>query len=107
MSKHYRPKMGERTGVPTITVPRTLTQITYFNIPLALMLQDKGMDKMHVEVDRADKSIILRAPKRDEKGYKLLRTGERGYGITPKLRKVLPAGRYQMTSKRPLAFAKV
>lgn len=104
---YYRPKKGVRTGVPTITVPRTLSQVTYFNIPLATLLQEKGMESMHVEVDRSEKSIVLRTPKKNERGYKLLRTGERGYGITPKLRKVLPAGRYEMTSKRPLAFAKV
>lgn len=104
---YYRPKKGERDSVPTITVPRTITQMTYFNIPLAVMLQEKGIDSMRVEVDKTDKSIVLRPPKDGERGYKLLRTGKRGYGITPKLRKTLPAGKYRMTSKRPLVFTRV
>lgn len=103
---YYKARKGKRTDVPTITVPRTLTQITYFNTPLALMLQKKNIDKVFVEIDKPINTIILRKPKKGEKGYSIIRTGLRGHGITPKLRKVLPAGKYAMADGRTLAFVR-
>lgn len=107
---YYKPKKGQRDGVPAITVPRTLTQHTYFNVPLAMMLQERGIEKLSYTLNREDKEIVLRKPEEGEKGYKVLRTGKRGFGITPRFRKILPAGRYKLTSTRRnarnLVFAK-
>lgn len=107
---YYKPKKGERDGTPTITVPRTMSQMTYFNVPLAEMLENKGMERIVVDVDKKERVIQIRTPQEDERGYKVLRTGRRGWGITPKLRKVLPAGRYRMDMdgrRKTLNFVKV
>lgn len=101
---YYKPKKGLRDGTPTITVPRTLTQCTYFNVPLAMMLAERGIDKLNFTIDRVTKQIVIRQPIDGEKGYKVLRTGERGFGVTPKLRKKLPAGRYRLVNARKLVF---
>lgn len=103
---YYKPKKGLRDGTPTITVPRTLTQCTYFNVPLALMLQNRGIEKLNFTIDKQTKEITIIEPKGDIKGYKVLRTGERGYGVTPKLRKTLPAGRYRLVNERKMVFAR-
>lgn len=103
---YYKPKKGQRDGVPTITVPRTLTQCTYFNVPLALFLQERGIEKLNFTIDKDTKQIVIREPEEGEKGYKVLRTGERGFGVTPRLRKKLPAGRYRLVNERKMVFAR-
>lgn len=101
---YYRPKKGERDGTPTITVPRTLTQCTYFNVPLAMKLQDSGIELLNFDIDKQEKTIRIVPARAGQKGYKVLRTGRRGYGVTPKLRKELPAGRYRLISSRGRAM---
>ena len=103
---YYKPKKGPRDGVPTITVPRTLTQCTYFNVPLAMLLQEAGIEKLNFSIDKEAKQISIFQPKEGEKGYKVRRTGQRGWGVTPKLRTVLPAGRYRLVHKTKLIFAR-
>lgn len=103
---YYKPKKGERDGVPTITVPRTLTQCTYINVPLAALLASKGYDKVMFEIDSDTKEIRISRPSKAEKGYSVVRTGRRGWGVSPKLRRVLPAGRYRLTDARSMVFAR-
>lgn len=101
----YRPKIGKRNGNPAITVPRTLTQSTYFNVPLVKYLEERGIAKMNFEVTE-DNEIIIRKTREGQKGYKVLATGLRGHGVSPRLRKMLPAGRYEIVDKRRMKFAK-
>lgn len=103
----YKAKMGPRKGqAPAITVPKTVTQVTYFNIPLVDYLQDKGFDRLTVIVDEVEKVIQLRKAREGQKGYKIVPTGRRGHGITPRLRELLPAGRYVLTDRRRMVFEK-
>lgn len=101
---YYRPRKGPRDGTPAVTVPRTVTQLTYLNIPLIELFKEKGMDSLHVQVD--DGTIVIKQAKEGQKGYKIIPTGKRGFGISPRLRKVLPAGRYSLVDKRRMAFAR-
>lgn len=103
---YYKPKKGERDGTPAITVPRTLTQITYFNVPLAVLLQNKGYEKINFEIDKETGSVTIIKARDGQKGYKVLKTGLRGFGVTPKLRKELPAGRYRQVDGRRMVFAR-
>lgn len=103
----YKPKFGKRKGqAPSITVPRTISQITYLNIPLVNYLKEKGIDSLDISVDKINKEIKLRQAKKGEKGYKVISTGLRGFGVTPRLRRDLPAGRYVLTDKRRMLFKK-
>lgn len=103
----YIPKKGIRKDqAPAITVPRTLTQITYLNIPLVKFLEEKGIDNLFVEVDKDEKTIMVKQAKKDQKGYHVVRTGKRGFGIAPRLRKLLPAGRYILGDKRRMIFSR-
>ncbi len=101
----YKPKTGARKGqAPSITVPATLTQVTYLNIPLVDYLRERGYERMTFNIDEVSKEITVRKAREGEKGYKILSTGRRGFGVSPKLAKFLPAGRYELTDKRRMVF---
>lgn len=103
----YIPKIGKRKGqAPSITVPKTTTQLTYLNIPLVKYLEEKGIDSLDITVDKINKEIKIRQAKKGERGYSIIATGLRGFGVTPRLRKLLPAGRYVLTDKRRMLFKK-
>ncbi len=103
----YKPKMGARKGqAPAITVPNTENQVTYLNIPLVDFFQAKGIDRLSVFIDPEKQEIVLKPAKEGEKSYKIISTGRRGFGISPKLRKWLPAGRYVLGDKRRMVFEK-
>lgn len=104
--RYYKPKQGPRSDTPTITVPRTLTQATYLNRPLVELLQEKGLEQVAVEVDKEAKEIRLSAPRGDKKGYKIVRTGLRGFGLNYKIRSELPAGKYSLINRRSLRFSR-
>lgn len=103
----YKPKMGPRKGqAPAITVPSTITQMTYLNIPLVQYLRAREIDLLDLTVDTENKEIRIKQAKEGEKGYRVVATGLRGYGISPRLRKLLPAGRYILNDKRRMVFAR-
>lgn len=103
----YKPKMGARKGqAPAITVPSTVNQVTYLNTPLVDFFQARGVDRLSVFIDSETKEIVLKPAKEGEKGYKIVSTGRRGFGISPRLRKWLPAGRYVLGDKRRMVFAR-
>lgn len=101
----YKPKLGNRKGqAPFITVPRTTTQMTYFNVPLVKHLKEKGYNSLVFDVNVQDKEIKITQAKEGERGYKVLPTGLRGHGVSPRIRKLLPAGRYVLRDKRTMVF---
>lgn len=105
--RYYKPKKGPRDGTPAITVPRTTTQLTYLNIPLVQLFAEKGIDSLYVKVDEDSKEIVVRQARDGQKGYKIIPTGQRGFGMSPRLRKVLPAGKYSLVDRRRMAFARI
>lgn len=106
--KRYKPRMARRKGqAPAITVPRTMTQVTYFNIPLVKYLERRDIDRMKFIIDTDEHTINVRKARDNEKGYKVLATGLRGHGVSPKFRKYLPAGRYELVDRRSMKFERV
>lgn len=104
---NYIPKMGKRKGqAPAITVPSTLNQVTYLNKPLVDYFMERGYEKMNFEIDEVKKEIKVRKAREGEKGYKILPTGRRGFGVSPRLAKMLPAGRYELIDKRRMVFSR-
>lgn len=80
--------------------------MTYLNTPLVDYLKEKGFNSLVFDTNKLDKEIKVRQAKEGEKGYRVLRTGLRGHGVTPRLRKLLPAGRYILVDKRSMTFKK-
>lgn len=98
--KKFVKKDTGRRDIPAVSIPENKSYGCYLNARLARYLTDRGVTAVTVSVDPENEAIAMEPTDDIVEGYRLNRTGIRGYQVNAKLGSVMPCGRYVLVQER-------